>query len=50
MLSIKEFVTPAGNLNLLGFLFPPDKDIKGSATINDFVPEGQWWTNDPKLC
>ena len=33
----------------LGFLFPPDKDTKGFPTINDFVSEGQWWTNNPEL-
>jgi len=33
----------------LGFLFPPDKTLKGFPTINDFVPESQWWTNDPEL-
>lgn len=33
----------------LGFLFPQDKDTKGLPTINDFVSEGQWWTNDPEL-
>ncbi len=33
----------------LGFLFPQDKDTRGFPTINDFVSEGQWWTNDPEL-
>lgn len=33
----------------LGFLFPPDKTLKGFPTMDDFVPQGQWWTNDPEL-
>ncbi len=33
----------------LGFLMPKDKDIKGFPVLEDFVPESQWWTNNPDI-